>query len=47
MLAQTALSLACDDLPATYGVLTPGGLMGDALLARLPRIGVRFDVRSS
>jgi short subunit dehydrogenase-like uncharacterized protein len=43
MLAQTALALAVDPLPETYGVLTPGGLMGDALLARLPKVGIRFE----
>jgi len=45
MLAQTAVALAKDELPETYGVLTPGGLMGDALLRRLPRVGIRFEVR--
>ena len=45
MLAQTAVALAKDDLPETYGVLTPGGAMGDALLQRLPRVGIRFEVR--
>ena len=45
MLAQTAVALACDDLPETYGVLTPGGVMGDALLRRLPRVGIRFEIR--
>ena len=45
MLAQTAVALVKDPLPETYGVLTPGGLMGDALLRRLPRVGVRFEVR--
>ena len=45
MLAQTAVALAKDDLPETYGVLTPGGAMGDALLRRLPRVGIRFEVR--
>ena len=44
MLAQTAVALAKDALPETYGVLTPGGFMGDALLARLPRVGIRFEV---
>ena len=45
MLAQAAVALAKDPLPATYGVLTPGGVMGEALLARLPRVGIRFEVR--
>ena len=35
-----------DDHPETYGVLTPGGAMGDALLQRLPRVGIRFEVRN-
>ena len=45
MLAQTALVLANDDLADMYGVLTPGGVMGDALLNRLPRVGIHFQVR--
>ena len=43
MLAQCALSLAKDELPARYGVLTPGAVLGDSLLRRLPRVGVRFE----
>ena len=46
MLSQTALSLCKDELPETYGVLTPGGCMGDALLERLPKVGVAFEARS-
>jgi short subunit dehydrogenase-like uncharacterized protein len=45
MLSQTALSLCNDTLPDTYGVLTPGGFMGDALLERLPKVGIVFEVR--
>ena len=40
-----ALSLANDDLPDMHGVLTPGGVMGAALLERLPRVGIQFQVR--
>ena len=45
MLSQTALSLCKDPLPETYGVLTPGGFMGDALLKRLPKVGIAFEAR--
>jgi len=45
MLSQTALSLCKDTLPDTYGVLTPGGFMGDALLQRLPKVGIAFEAR--
>ncbi len=44
MLAQTAIALVSDELPPKYGVLTPGGFMADALLERLPRVGIRFEV---
>ncbi len=46
MLAQTALALVNDDLPEMFGVLTPGALMGDALLKRLPTVGIRFELRN-
>jgi short subunit dehydrogenase-like uncharacterized protein len=46
MLAQTAVALAKDELPEMYGVLTPGALMGDVLLKRLPKVGVHFKLRS-
>ena len=45
MLAQTALALACDTLPETFGVLTPGSVMGDQLMKRLPPVGIRFELR--
>jgi short subunit dehydrogenase-like uncharacterized protein len=45
MLAQTAVALACDELSDVYGVVTPGAAVGDALLNRLPRVGVRFELR--
>jgi short subunit dehydrogenase-like uncharacterized protein len=47
MLAQTALALACDSLPPVFGVVTPGAAMGEALLARLPKVGVRFEPRTA
>ena len=44
MLAESAMSLALDDNPATAGQVTPVQAMGDALLARLRAVGIRFDV---
>ncbi len=46
MLAESALCLAldADSLPERYGVLTPVEAMGDALLARLRGIGIRFEI---
>lgn len=46
MLAESALCLALDGeaLPALSGVLTPAEAMGDALLERLQRAGLRFRV---
>ncbi|SCL16954.1 saccharopine dehydrogenase (NAD+, L-glutamate forming) [Micromonospora nigra] len=45
MLAESALCLALDDLPATSGQVTPVTAMGDALLERLVRAGLTFRVR--
>ena len=45
MLAESALCLAHDDLPATAGQVTTAQAMGDALIGRLQRAGIRFDVR--
>ncbi len=45
MLAESALCLALDDLPATTGQVTPVTAMGDALLDRLQRAGITFRVR--
>ena len=39
-----ALALALDDLPATSGQVTTAVAMGDALLARLQKSGMRFEV---
>ena len=47
MLAETAMSLAFDALPAGGGQLTPVAAMGDFLLARLQAAGIKFEeVRS-
>lgn len=45
MLAESALCLALDELPATTGQVTPVTAMGDALLDRLQRAGITFRVR--
>ncbi|WP_328907004.1 saccharopine dehydrogenase NADP-binding domain-containing protein [Streptomyces sp. NBC_00234] len=44
MLAESALCLALDDLPATSGQVTTAAAMGDALLERLKAAGVGFRV---
>ncbi|MFJ8981679.1 saccharopine dehydrogenase family protein [Streptomyces sp. NPDC102282] len=44
MLAEAALSLALDDLPATSGQVTTAVAMGNALLERLTAAGLRFRV---
>ncbi|MFI2261580.1 saccharopine dehydrogenase family protein [Streptomyces tubercidicus] len=44
MLAESALSLAFDDLPETAGQVTTAVAMGDALTARLQEAGIRFGV---
>ncbi|MFV2101303.1 saccharopine dehydrogenase family protein [Micromonospora sp. LOL_024] len=46
MLAESALCLAYDDLPATSGQVTPVSAMGDALLHRLTVAGITFRVLS-
>ncbi|BAU87227.1 saccharopine dehydrogenase [Streptomyces laurentii] len=47
MLAESALSLAFDPLPATAGQVTTAVAMGDALLGRLRAAGLRFRVAHS
>jgi short subunit dehydrogenase-like uncharacterized protein len=42
MLAEAALCLAHDELPATAGQVTPAVAMGQALIDRLQRAGIRF-----
>ncbi len=44
MLAESALCLAFDELPARAGQLTPAVAMGDALIERLRRAGIKFEV---
>ena len=46
MLAESGLCLAFDDLPATAGQVTTAEAMGDALMARLQRAGISFEVLS-
>jgi short subunit dehydrogenase-like uncharacterized protein len=43
MLAESALSLAHDDLPERAGQVTPAVAMGDALVERLKRAGIAFE----
>jgi short subunit dehydrogenase-like uncharacterized protein len=47
MLGEAALALALDDLPATSGQVTTATAMGDALLARLQKSGMSFEVLES
>jgi short subunit dehydrogenase-like uncharacterized protein len=47
MLAESALCLAHDDLPERAGQLTPAVAMGDALIDRLQRAGIKFEVLES
>ena len=42
MLAEAALCLAHDQLPATAGQVTPAVAMGQALTDRLQGAGIRF-----
>ncbi|MGH8443442.1 MAG: saccharopine dehydrogenase, partial [Nevskiaceae bacterium] len=44
MLAESALCLAFDPLPRQGGQTTPAAAMGDALIARLRKNGIRFEV---
>ena len=47
MFAESALSLAFDDLPPTSGQVTTAVAMGDALIERLRRAGIVFRVAAS
>lgn len=47
MFAESALSLAFDDLPPTSGQVTTAVAMGDALTERLRRAGITFRVAAS
>jgi short subunit dehydrogenase-like uncharacterized protein len=44
MLAESALCLALDDNPETSGQVTTAQAMGDNLMARLQKAGIRFEV---
>lgn len=44
MLAESALCLALDEVPHVAGQVTTATAMGDALLARLQRAGLSFEV---
>ena len=44
MISESALSLAFDDNPTTAGQVTPAQAMGDRLISRLQRGGMRFEV---
>jgi saccharopine dehydrogenase (NAD+, L-glutamate forming) len=44
MLAESAMCLALDDNPPTSGQVTTAQAMGDHLLARLQKAGLRFEV---
>lgn len=47
MLAESALSLALDDLPRTSGQVTTAVAMGDALIDRLRAAGITFRVAAT
>ncbi len=44
MLAESGLCLAFDELPSASGQLTTAAAMGDALLERLQKAGISFEV---
>jgi short subunit dehydrogenase-like uncharacterized protein len=44
MLAESALCLAFDELPETFGQVTTATAMGDALIERLTKAGISFTV---
>jgi saccharopine dehydrogenase (NAD+, L-glutamate forming) len=44
MLAESAMALAFDVTPERSGQLTPVAAMGDALLERLPKAGIKIEV---
>jgi short subunit dehydrogenase-like uncharacterized protein len=47
MLAESGLCLAFDELPQRSGQLTPAVAMGDALLERVQKAGISFEVVES
>jgi short subunit dehydrogenase-like uncharacterized protein len=44
MLAESALCLAHDDLPATSGQVTTAQAMGNTLIDRLQKAGIAFRI---
>ncbi|WP_433193006.1 saccharopine dehydrogenase family protein [Nocardia sp. CA-107356] len=44
ILGEAAMSLAFDDLPQTAGPVTPAAAMGDALIDRLVKAGITFEL---
>jgi short subunit dehydrogenase-like uncharacterized protein len=46
MLAESALCLVHDELPQTAGQVTTAAAMGDALVDRLQKAGIAFEVLS-
>jgi short subunit dehydrogenase-like uncharacterized protein len=44
ILGEAAMSLAFDALPQTAGPVTPAAAMGDALIDRLVKAGIRFEL---
>jgi saccharopine dehydrogenase (NAD+, L-glutamate forming) len=44
MLAESAMALAFDTIPERSGQLTPVAAIGDALLERLPKAGIKIEV---
>ncbi|MEX2193980.1 MAG: saccharopine dehydrogenase NADP-binding domain-containing protein [Thermoleophilaceae bacterium] len=44
MIAESALCLAHDELPSSAGQVTTAEAMGDALIERLQRAGIKFEV---
>ena len=44
ILGEAAMSLAFDDLPQTAGPVTPAAAMGDALIERLVKAGITFEL---
>lgn len=46
MLSESAVCLARDPLTVGGGLWTPASAMGEALLARMPRAGVTFEIEA-
>ena len=44
MLAESAICLALDELPTTSGQVTTANAMGGALVERLRKAGIGFEV---